>query len=229
MKLRAVVTDVDGTITNANGGLDLDAVEEIRRLERSGVAVGLVSGRPHVIVLMLGEYLEVTGPLISENGGVVEIEKRRIELGSRRIAEEAASILNRTHMLRPTWDNNWRLTDYAVTRDVAVELLLASIKELELGVELHVSSIMVHIAKKGVDKLSGLMAFVEATNMALDEVLVAGDAGSDLPLFRGAAMSIAPASASEEVRKLASFVSTRGYADGFIEGIQDCRAKGWLP
>jgi len=44
-RIRLVMTDVDGTLTDASDSISSVVSESIRRLEDGGVIVGLVSGR----------------------------------------------------------------------------------------------------------------------------------------------------------------------------------------
>src|SRR5689334_9163143 len=90
LRTRWLITDIDGTITDSQGLLDLGTLQLLRQLEQDGIQVGLVSGRPYPMVRMLGEYLGLTGPLIAENGGVGFYDGEQFESGSRVIVEEAA-------------------------------------------------------------------------------------------------------------------------------------------
>jgi len=224
-----LITDIDGTITDADGRLHLPAVEGIQRLEKAGVLVGLISGRPYSIVRMLGEYLGLSGPLIAENGGVGFFCGHHFVIGSRRAADEAVEALRGLIPLEPTWDNQCRQTDYALDGGVNVEELKRLLIEKCIQAELQVSSIMVHLAKKGVTKRAGLEYCLKMAGVTTDEVVVAGDSDSDISLFEGFQASLAPANCTEGVRRLAHYRADLAFGEGFCEGIEYFRRMGKLP
>ncbi|MEM3486463.1 MAG: HAD hydrolase family protein, partial [Candidatus Methanomethyliaceae archaeon] len=60
--IRAVATDVDGTITNYKDELYLEAVTAIRNLEKAGIPVILCSGNALCVLKGLARYIGCTGP-----------------------------------------------------------------------------------------------------------------------------------------------------------------------
>lgn len=228
-RTRWVITDIDGTITDSQGLLDPAAWQLLRQLEQSGTQVGLVSGRPYPMVRMLGEYLGLTGPLIAENGGVGFYDGEHFESGSRILVEDAAQRFQTVLPIEPTWDNEWRVTDFALEPSVEVESLEKLISCWNLEIELHVSSIMIHLSRKGVNKASGIEFFMKRAGVEHEEVIIAGDAGSDLSLFEAFKLSIAPANSCESVVNRAGFCASNSFGPGFCEGIEHYRREGYLP
>lgn len=229
MRATFLVTDIDGTITNAQGFLHTQAVAEMQSLERAGVCVGLVSGRPYPAVRVLGEYLGLTGPLIAENGGIGFFDGTEWVLGSKQPVEEVVSVLARLMPIQPTWDTRYRGTDYALDRTIDAERIREVLIDSGFDVELHVSSIMIHIAKKGVTKRAGLERCLEVANITHEAVVVAGDADSDLSLFEGFSVSIAPANCTKPIAGLASYRASASFGEGFCEAISHLRHIGILP
>lgn len=228
LRTRWVITDIDGTITDSRGMLDLNACQLLRQLEQSGTQVGLVTGRPYPMVRMLGEYLGLTGPLIAENGGIGLYAGEHFESGSRIIVEDAARQFRNVLPIVPTWDNEWRVTDFAIEPTVSVESLEELIARWNLDIELHVSSIMIHLSKKGVNKASGIEFFMRCAGLEHAEVMIAGDASSDLSLFEAFKVSIAPANSCESVVNRAGFCAVNSFGPGFCEGIEHYRRQGRL-
>ena len=228
-RVRWLITDIDGTITDSQGLLALDACKQLRILEGSGVRVGLISGRPYPMVRMLGEYLGVTGPLIAENGGVGLFLGQRFEIGSRIVTKNAARQLQSATPIQPTWDNEWRVTDFAIEPCASIEIIEQLIGRWNLDIELHVSSIMIHLSKKGINKRVGLEFCMADAGFEHDEVIVCGDAKSDFSLFEGFKHSIAPANSCEAVVNKAGFCATSAFGQGFCEGLEYYRKKGYLP
>ena len=55
--IRAVITDVDGTITDYEDRLGVEALVAIRKLEDSGIRVVLCSGNALCVLKALGRYM----------------------------------------------------------------------------------------------------------------------------------------------------------------------------
>lgn len=228
MTRRWVVTDIDGTITDERGSIHLAAVEAIRKLETEGTAVGLVSGRPYFAVRILGEYLGVTGPLVAENGGIGFFAGQEFVLGSRANPDSVARVLIQRHGLAMTWDSQYRRTDCAFDRDGTIDALLAqSVTDLQ-AVDVHVSSIMVHLSAKGVNKGSGLRHWCRQFGIDDAAVAVSGDADSDLTLFEEFSCSFAPSNCTEALAARARFRASLPFGAGFSAGIDFLRRNGWL-
>ena len=63
--------DIDGTITDYNKKLHLEAIEALRRLEDAGIPVILATGNVRAITYGLSRFIGASGPMVCENGGVV--------------------------------------------------------------------------------------------------------------------------------------------------------------
>jgi phosphoglycolate phosphatase len=68
MVLKAIVIDIDGTITNPDRTLDLDVAKKFRELN---VPVILSTGNPLCYVHAAAKLIGISGIVIAENGGVV--------------------------------------------------------------------------------------------------------------------------------------------------------------
>ena len=71
--LRAILTDVDGTITDHGRSLHTGAIEVIRELVSRGVEVVLASGNTACFMDALCRMIGTSGTFIGENGGVYRI------------------------------------------------------------------------------------------------------------------------------------------------------------
>ena len=70
-KPRAIAVDIDGTITDYNKKLHLEAIEALRSLEDAGIPVILATGNVRAITYGLSRFIGASGPMVCENGGVV--------------------------------------------------------------------------------------------------------------------------------------------------------------
>ena len=68
---KAIAVDIDGTITDYNKKLHLEAIEALRRLEDAGIPVILATGNVRAITYGLSRFIGASGPMVCENGGVV--------------------------------------------------------------------------------------------------------------------------------------------------------------
>ena len=68
---KAIAVDIDGTITDYNKKLHLEAIESLRLLEESGIPVILATGNVRAITYGLSRFIGASGPMVCENGGVV--------------------------------------------------------------------------------------------------------------------------------------------------------------
>ncbi len=109
--------DVDGTLTETRSGfrLDLGLVEELRLVAES-VPVILVTGNSIPVVAGLARYLDIRHPVVGENGCLVYNQGRIIH-ACRRSTRAAAELLERrlAGILEPSWQNRFRLYDFAFT------------------------------------------------------------------------------------------------------------------
>ena len=68
---KAIAVDIDGTITDYNKKLHLEAIQSLRRLEDAGIPIILATGNVRAITYGLWRFIGASGPMVCENGGVV--------------------------------------------------------------------------------------------------------------------------------------------------------------
>ncbi len=224
MGIRAVATDVDGTLTLRRGDLRISysAIRGIRALEASGVKVILVSGNSLPVTAGLAVYIGSSGPVVAENGCVVmyrgevyhACEGRPSELLVRQLVNMG---------LRPSWQNAYRHHDIAfyVPRGLSredVSRLLEEASRLASRENMKVlwSGYAVHI-NPGRGKSQGLMKALELIGVTPDEAAAIGDGENDLDMLSAVKVSGCPGDASEAVKKVVKFVASRRGGSGFLE------------
>ena len=218
MLIRAVATDVDGTITDEGSFVSLEAIESIRELERSGMAVMLCSGNALCVLKTLARYLGCTGPTIAENGAVVEYKGNIRVIGEKGKAKEVVEELKSTYgeKVRETWSNTYRLVDVAILRT----LPLNAIKEVAnkfSGIKVVDSGFAFHIIDEKVDKGVGTQMAAEWAGIDLSEIAGIGDSITDLELLKACGYKCAVSNGHAEIKKIADFVSEKKYGEGFTE------------
>ena len=71
--LKALLTDIDGTITDSSRRINTGAIESIRSLVDDGVEVVLASGNTSCFMDALCKMIGTKGTFIAENGGVFRV------------------------------------------------------------------------------------------------------------------------------------------------------------
>lgn len=227
-RIRLVMTDVDGTLTNGSDSTSSLVVEAVRRLEEGGVMVGLVSGRTLPGLESLALDLGISGPIIAENGGVAKLKVggELLDLGySRKPALEALAKLKTLFpgAIEEREDNRYRLVDVVIrSRGVDVEELR---KHLE-DVELLDSGYILHLIQKGVSKgrtLMRLLSMIEDGRLSPTDVMVFGDSLTDISLFQMFPHSVLVVNPSvgverrEVLQNVARYASELPFGDGFAQ------------
>lgn len=222
------MADVDGTLTPGGDSLKSVVLEAIRRLEEGGVVVGLVSGRTLPGLESMASDLEISGPIIAENGGVAKLKVggEAADLGySRQPAIKALEELKRLFpgAIEEREDNKYRSVDVVFrAHRVDTEELGRRLED----VELLDSGYILHAMQKGVSKGGTLMKLLPRIGdgtLSPMEVMVFGDSLTDLSLFETfphSVLVVNPRLSSEQremLRNAARYASELPFGEGFAE------------
>jgi len=222
-KIKMVVTDVDDTLTY-NWILSCKAVEAVRKLESVGIKVTLVTSNSAAFIATFAKYLGISGYVIAEGGAVIldtnfnilcivkppEFDRDKIikvmeKLGFKSIFNEVKFVdlgFFRTEKSR------------SITIDeIRKELEKAGIKD----VEIYDSKYAVHVLPKGANKANAILKVLEFAGLSVDDIIVIGDGDNDIPMFKIAKLTAAPANATEGLRKYAKIIASKPNGEGFAE------------
>lgn len=222
--LKAVATDVDGTLTVRRGDLriSLNAVRGIRLLESRGVRVLLVSGNSLPVTAGLGVYLGSTGPVVAENGCVIMYRGSVTHVCSGRPPEELIRRLQGLG-LRPSWQNDFRYHDVAfyVPRGLGTEdvkALVAEASDVAKGYGFNVlwSGYALHV-NPGSGKGAGSLRALELIGVSASEAAAIGDGENDIDMLRAFQLSGCPGDAAESVKVIVKYVASGKGGTGFLE------------
>ncbi|MCX8181767.1 MAG: phosphoglycolate phosphatase [Candidatus Methanomethyliaceae archaeon] len=219
--IRAVATDVDGTITNYKDELYLEAIVAIRNLEKAGIPVILCSGNSLCVLKGLARYIGCTGPTVSENGAVVEYKAGIRILGRKGISRQVVDELKRVYGQNVTesWSNRFRFVDMAIRRTIEFEKVQEVVKKFD-GVKVIDSNFAYHITDRNVDKGKGLMRALKFLGIGPEEVAGIGDSITDLELLGVCGFKAAVANADPRLKEIADFVSEKEFGLGFAEIVE---------
>ena len=240
-RVEAVFTDVDGTLTTA-GRLRASTLGALERLERSGVAVVLVTGRPAGFAEAWARTLPVAG-VIAENGAVsVRLDGRGAlrkayarpasarARDRRRLGRVVQSALRAVPGSRMSTDSRYTEVDLAIDVNEEVRLGPEAARKLEAflverGVNAVRSSVHVNAWIGRFDKAWMVRRFIRSVfgqRLAPDDRrwLYVGDSVNDAPLFTAFPLSVGVANVRAVLERLPErprFVTRAPEGAGFEE------------
>ena len=226
--IKLVVADVDGTLLSDGDAVSPEVAKTIRSLEQCGIMVGFDSGRPLTRLEPLARELNLSGPIIAENGCVVKLTKdsERFKLGYSREPGLKTLLKLKTDFpgaIREAPDIKDRLIDVGFYADGIPHKEL--LNRLE-NIQLLDSGYMLHLIPESVSKgktLKRILGLIGDGTLRPDEVMVFGDSATDVSLFTDFENSVLIANPrltkqqTEDIRKFAKYQSQLPFGDGFVE------------
>jgi phosphoglycolate phosphatase (TIGR01487 family) len=216
--IKAVATDIDGTLTDREDYIGIEAIAAIRELEARGIMVILCSGNAFCVTKALARYVGCTGPTVSENGAVVEYKgKMRIlgEMGAaRRVVQELKNAYGSE--IKESWSNNYRYVDMAIQWSRDIKRLRAMVKKYK-GIKVIDSGFAYHILDEKIDKGAGLLRAIKLIKLNTSEVAGVGDSITDLEMLRVCGFRGVVANGDQRIKEIADFVAKEEFGKGFVE------------
>jgi phosphoglycolate phosphatase len=221
--LRAVVTDIDGTLTDQDRCLSVAAVRAVRELERRGIPVILATGNVLPIALAIHRSLGLSGPIVAENGGILYRKVDGVEqvehLADRAVALRALRTLQRAGLpVRPLFTDRWRETEVAIEPNVSVRAVARLLRGTTVRAE--GTGYAIHLMEKGAGKATALAAALRPYGWTLADCVVLGDGDNDAAMLRAAGFGVSFRSGSPAARRAAGYVARATFAAGFVEGLK---------
>lgn len=228
LRLRGLITDIDGTITDAQRRIHTGAIEIIRYLIDKGVFVILASGNAACFMDTLSKMIGTAGTYIGENGGIIRngYDKEITLLGDGAEPRRALEALVNTYRKRGTeiehYSLSYRFVDVAFARTVPVE----EVRDILCNhpVEVLDTGFAIHLHPPGVNKGVAFASLAREMGLNTVDFLAIGDAENDIDLLGRAGAGVAVANADPVLARNANWVSSKKYGDGFVEGV-----KRYLP
>jgi len=208
--------DVDGTLTISRTGfrLDLGLVEALR-LVAGEVPVILVTGNSLPVAAGLARYLDIRHPVVAENGCLVYHAGRIIHV-CRRSTRGAAKLLSEKlkGLLEPSWQNRFRVYDYAFTvrRGVSPREVIAEARRLldangYSWVRLGFSGYALHTKPPEASKARGLQTAMRLRGCRPGCTLAVGDSVLDAEMGEAGVHLAAVSNADPGLKHIADLVS----------------------
>ncbi len=224
--LKALVTDVDGTITDSRRRINTAAIECIRTLVDGGVDVVIASGNTVCLMDGLCKMIGTNGTIIGENGGVYRryFDGTLQVAGDQTVCRDALSILQAHFSAKGTdlelYSPDYRFADVAFARNVDVDEARRVIRDHAFPVRVLDTGFAVHLQVLGVNKGTALRELADLMGISPAEIMAVGDSENDIEMIRAAGVGVAVANSTEMTRAAADFVSEEKYGDGFVEAVK---------
>ncbi|MFB6117314.1 HAD hydrolase family protein [Halosegnis sp.] len=236
--MRPLIVDIDGTLTQPEGGLDPRVCDALRAYAEEAPVI-IATGKAFPFPVALCGFLSVPRRVVAENGGVTLCERTPggeygggdaegiVYNGDPAAAAATADDYRAAgHDLgwgQPDLVNYWRETEVAVARDRP----LGPLEECAAahGQEVIDTGYAYHVKSPNVDKATGLASAAERLGRESKEFLAIGDSENDAAAFAVASESYAVANADETAKAAADHVTDAGYADGFLEALERANAR----
>ena len=226
MKFKAIVVDIDGTITCENRELHLEAVKKIRSLK---VPVVLATGNILCYARTTSRLIGLDGAVIAENGGAITV---RYDLNgtfeeSLEECEKAFSFLSEYFKLTKL-DPMYRKTEIALRRNFDIEKARALLETQAFEVELVDTKYAIHVKSIRINKGIGLQKLAEMMGLEAEDFVAIGDSANDVEMFEVSGFGIAVANGDEQIKEAANYVTEASFGDGTVEAIEFLESNGWI-
>lgn len=226
MKFKAIVADIDGTITCEKRELHLGAVKKIRTLKLPFV---LATGNILCYARTTSRLIGLDGAVIAENGGAITVrfDLRGTFEESLEECEKAYSFLSE-HFKLTKLDPLYRKTEIALRRDFDLEKARTLLKTQNLDVEIIDTKYAIHIKSPKINKGVGLHKLAGMMGLKPKDFVAIGDSVNDVEMFEVSGFGIAVANGDEIIKKTADYVTKASFGDGAIEALEFLEENGWI-
>jgi phosphoglycolate phosphatase (TIGR01487 family) len=218
MSIKAVVVDVDGTLTDMNKVMFTSGIEALRKVQERGVPVSLASGNVLPVAYGLSTYLGLKGPIVAENGGVVSYREKIFQVSEGVLPERAYEHLRTRMPVERLFTDNWRCTEVALRRSADLDQVKEELKDWNVTIE--ATGFAIHIMDPGHGKLAGVRKMAEISGIDISEIAAFGDSDNDVGMLRECGESVAVSNASDAAKAAAKYVSPYPHAAGVIDGLK---------
>lgn len=217
--MKAIIIDIDGTLTDESRRLDLAAADAIRKLD---IPVILASGNVLCFVKCATKLIGTSDIMIAENGGVISSGFD----GPVRIKGDRARCAGVLEMLRghlelEELDAADRRSEVALRRNFDIETARHIIAENEIeNIELVDTGFAVHIKSTDVNKGTALLEVAALMGLDAGDIVAIGDSANDIEMLQAAGLGVAVGNANPALKNIADMVTSGRYGAGVIEVLE---------
>jgi len=216
--IKAVVVDIDGTITDSKRMIQPQGIEALRQVQQKGVAVMLSSGNVLPITFGLSIFIGLKGPVIAENGGIVSFKEYVYRLNNNTLPVRAYDYLKTKVEVERLFTDRWRESEVALKRTADPKIIEEILKGWSVVIE--TTGFAIHIMELGHSKMNGVRKASELIGIDTKDIAAFGDSDNDVSMLQDCGVGIAVANASPAAKMAAKYVCREPHADGVIEGLR---------
>jgi len=222
--LKALLTDIDGTITDPTRRISTGSMETIRSLVDSGIEVVLASGNTSCFMDALSKMIGTKGSFIGENGGVFRAGYTgSLHItGDQTVCRKALEVLQahfrasgkELELFSPTY----RFADLAFARTVPVDEVKSVLRDHP--VQVLDTGYAIHLQAPGINKGTALVELAREMGFNPADFLAIGDSLNDIQMLKTAGIGITVANAHPDIKAVAQYIAGKEYGDGFVEAVK---------
>lgn len=216
--MKAIAVDIDGTITDGKRQICVSAINAIRKAEKAGIPVIIVTGNILCFTRATSVLLGTSGGLVAENGGVILSNSKMKVLGDIKKAEKAFDYLKSKHDVEKVQFSDMRVSEIALFRTIPEQVLKETLKGFDI--EVYDTQFALHLTDPGVNKGSALKMVAQEMGIKPADIMAVGDSENDIDFLGAAGKKIAVANAENELKIMADYVTKKPYGDGVAEAIE---------
>ena len=226
--LKALLTDIDGTITTPDRRISTGSIETIRSLVDSGIVVVLASGNTSCVMDALCKMIGTTGTFIAENGGVYRIgfSGQPVINGNQTVVRAALATVqdhfSQKGITLDLFSPAYRFADLAFARTVPAEEVRLVLRDHP--VQVIDTGYAIHLQAPGISKGTALVAIAGKMGLEPADFLAIGDSVNDIQMLKTAGIGITVANAHPDTRAVAQYISGKEYGDGFVDAVEKYRS-----
>jgi len=220
--LKAIIIDIDGTLTDEKRRLSCGAAEIIRNMD---IPVILASGNILCFVKCASKLIGASDIMIAENGGVISMGyDGPVYVKGDKERCKNAFILLKTHLKLEELDGSQRRSEIALRRNFDIQaardiLVMKGIHDIEM-VD---TGFAVHIKTTEVNKGTGLAQVAALMKINPKDFAAIGDSANDIEMLKAAGLGFAVANSHPDLKDVADRVTVGSYGKGAIEAMEYIR------
>jgi phosphoglycolate phosphatase (TIGR01487 family) len=222
--LKALLTDIDGTITTPDRRICTGSIETIRSLIDSGIEVVLASGNTSCFMDALCKMIGTKGTFIAENGGVFRVGfTGPLVVRGDQVAVKTALKVVQDHFRKQgisleLYSPTYRFSDQAFARTVPVDEVRRVLQEYP--VQIIDTGYAIHLQAPGINKGTALVELAQQMGLTPPDFLAIGDSMNDIQMLKTAGIGITVANAHPDTKAVAQYIAGKEYGDGFVEAVE---------
>jgi phosphoglycolate phosphatase len=222
--LKALLTDIDGTITDPTRRISTGSIETIRSLVDSGIEVVLASGNTSCFMDALSKMIGTKGTFIAENGGVFRIgfTGQLVIRGDQTIVKTALTAVQdhfrKQGVSLDLFSPTYRFSDLAFARTVPADEVRVVLRDYP--VQVIDTGYAIHLQAPGINKGTALVELAREMGLRPADFLAIGDSLNDIQMLKTAGIGITVANAHPDTKAVAQYIAGKEYGDGFVEAVE---------